>query len=97
MDNESSESFAEITRAIIEKGGGVNEFLPTVFYPGQQSIRVLEGLPEDADIEREVLDWAREERETPGEHCLVAFRYSSSEFKVVRMAGAQKEHKVYVV
>jgi hypothetical protein len=89
-------AFAHITRRVIADDGGLDKFLPVACYPARREIRALEGLPAAIDLEVAVLEWARKGCDDPNEECLVAFRHTSSEFKIVRFVGAAEEHEIHV-
>jgi hypothetical protein len=89
--------FAQITRKIIVSGGGLDEFIPVACYPARRQIRALEGVPDGVGLEAAVLEWARQGCDGPAEECLVAFRHSSSEFKIVRFISQSEESELYAV
>jgi hypothetical protein len=89
------EEFAQMTRRVIE-GDGIDEYMPTACYPARRQLAVLEGIPDEADVERAALDWASG-KAWPGEEYLVAFRLDGNHFKVVRREGDQSDQAVYEV
>ncbi len=77
--------FAEITRRVIARDG-FEGYLPTACFPERRHVAVLEGVPNDVDIERAALAWAAD-KACEAEEYLVAFKIESTRFKVVRRAG----------
>ncbi len=88
------ETFASITRNVIRENG-FEDFQPTVCLPERKDVRSFAGVPGDEELEPIVLRWAAEIAR-PGEEYLVAFKYTSTEFKVVRFERGMSESQVYV-
>lgn len=85
--------FARITRRIIA-GDGFDGYLPTALYPDRAEVFVLEGVPEDVDIELAAKRWAFD-RANEGEEVLVAFKVSADRFKVVRQFDGGLEEQEF--
>jgi hypothetical protein len=84
------EQFAKITRNVIAEDG-FDGYLPTALYPERKHIVVLEGAPDDADLETIATRWASKGA-IGDEEYLVAFKVGPRQFKVVRRyAGGQEE------
>lgn len=87
------EQFAAITRNVIGNQG-FEGFQPTVCFPERKDVRALAGVPENEDHEPIALRWAEELAED-GEEYLIAFKYSATEFKVVRFCQGHLEQQVH--
>jgi len=84
------EEFAKITKRVIAKDGFA-DYLPTALYPGRRHIVVLEGAPEDSNLEHIALKWASKSA-IDNEEFLVAFKVEPTKFKVIRrFSGGQEE------
>ena len=66
--------FARITRRAIASDG-FGGYLPTAMYPDRREVIVLEGVPEDVNVESAARRWAFE-RAKDGEEVHVAFKIS---------------------
>ena len=89
------DQFIEITEAIIESDG-FEGFLPTLLLPRQNSVRVLDDLPEERHDERAAVEWASI---IAGDHedYFLAFKLDADHFKVLaRLDGQQQEQVVRV-
>jgi len=89
----SPSEFAAITRNVI-RTQGFAEFLPVACYPERRDIRTLAGAPSGSGLEAIATKWATG-LATPGEEFLVAFKFSSTEFKVIRFADGHNEHQIF--
>jgi hypothetical protein len=87
------DEFARITKKIIARDG-FEDYLPTALYPGRRHIVVLEGVPEDAQLEPIALEWAANGA-VGGEEFLVAFKIDSTTFKVIRRFEGSQEEAVF--
>lgn len=87
------EKFASITRNVIRESG-FDEFQPTVCFPDRKDVRALAGVPGDEEHESIALRWAAGIA-GPEEEYLVAFKCTSTEFKVVRFQHGIFESQVY--
>jgi hypothetical protein len=85
--------FARITRRAIASDG-FGGYLPTALYPDRREVIVLEGVPEDVSVESAARRWAFE-RAKDGEEVLVAFKISSTRFKIVRQHEGQVEEQEF--
>jgi hypothetical protein len=85
--------FAKITRRIIASDG-FDGYLPTALYPDRAEILVLEGIPENVDLELAATQWAFEGAKD-GEEVLVAFKVSADRFKVVRRCDGVSEEQEF--
>jgi hypothetical protein len=84
--------FAKITRRVIARDG-LDNYLPTALYPERREFVVLEGVPEDVDVESAARRWAFE-RAKEGEEVFVAFKVSATRFKVLhRYEGRFEEQE----
>jgi hypothetical protein len=86
-------SFAAITRRVIARDG-FESHLPTVLYPARREVLVLEGAPESGDLEAISLNWAQANA-VGHEEFLLAFKVSSTQFKIVRRSGTSFETEVF--
>jgi hypothetical protein len=89
------EQFARITRNVIAQDG-FDDYLPTALYPERKHIVVLEGAPEDVDLEPIATRWAAKGA-IAGEEYLVAFKVSPNQFKIVRRFSGGQEEGVFDV
>ncbi|HQS60017.1 MAG: hypothetical protein B7Y56_15895 [Gallionellales bacterium 35-53-114] len=89
------EEFANMTMKIIANDG-FDGYLPTAIYPARRNLVVLEGVPENSDIEHIAFKWASNGA-IDDEEFLVAFKISSSSFKVIRQYEGVKEDGVFDV
>lgn len=91
------EDFAEITLRAIHKDG-FHGFLPTLCLPERQHIAVLEGVPEQKqiDIRAVSLTWAKE-RATEQEEFLLAFREDDVSFRVIRSFRGEISERVFPI
>lgn len=87
------EHFASITRNVIRENG-FEEFQPTVCLPERKDVRSLAGVPGDEEQEPIALRWAAGIAR-PDEEYLVAFKCTSTEFKVFRFERGNSESQVY--
>jgi hypothetical protein len=87
------DEFARITKKIIARDG-IEDYLPTALYPSRRHIVVLEGVPENADLEPIALNWAANGA-IGGEEFLVAFKIDSNTFKVIRRFGGGQQEAVF--
>jgi hypothetical protein len=87
------EEFARITNNIIARDG-FEDYLPTALYPGRKDIVVLEGVPDDANLESIVMKWAIKNARGD-EEFLVAFKVGHNKFKVIRRYTGAQEEKVF--
>lgn len=87
------DAFAAMTQRVIADQGFA-EHLPTACYPQRRVVRVLEDAPSMVDLESVALDWALAAAEGD-EEMLVAFKISTTHFKVVRRAEGRVEQCVY--
>ncbi|WP_410499000.1 hypothetical protein [Chitinibacter sp. S2-10] len=89
------EKFSEITKKIIADNG-FDEFAPVACFPSRNEIRVLSGIPTNADIEKEVLSWAKS---LLGEctEFLTAFKISNTQFKVIQYKSGEHTSCIYQV
>jgi hypothetical protein len=86
------DGFIAMTHRVITRDGFEN-LMPTLWLPERGDVRVLEGVPADADLNTVVSKWVIGVV-TPTENYLVAFRTNATHFKVVaRIAG---EHRTAV-
>ena len=85
------DEFAIITRRIIARDG-LDGFVPTLCLPDRRDVRVLVGIPADADVETESMKWA-EQIADDGEEFLLALRVSDCEFRITRIStdGVESE------
>jgi hypothetical protein len=89
------DEFAALTQKIISKQG-FDDFIPVACLPERREIRALADIEPGEEAEATVVDWARSL--TPStEELLVAFKFSVSQFKVIRIKGAEKESAIYEV
>lgn len=86
--------FAAITQRVI-RNQGFDDFAPVACFPERREIRALAGVPEE-DIEAVAVTWGRSLAK-PGEELLLAFKYSPTEFKIIRIEGADVEQEVFLV
>jgi hypothetical protein len=86
-------ALAEITRRVIARDG-FSEYLPTAYFPGRSHVAVLEGVPDDVDLEKATIDWATRKAD-PDEEFLVAFKVDASHFKVIRRAAGSFEEETF--
>ena len=89
------DEFATITQRVIARDG-FDGFQPTACIPSRRELTVLAGVPPNVDIEAAATSWAVKKAGT-GEEVLVAFPISSTQFKIVRIAGHGREEGAYVV
>ena len=87
--------FAAITQNVI-LNQGFDEFLPVACFPERREIRALADIPENENVESVAIEWGRSIAK-PEEEFLIAFKYSPTEFKIVRVAGSDLEHEVFLV
>jgi hypothetical protein len=87
------DEFAKITRRIIARDG-FDEYLPTALYPGRNHVVVLKGIPAGCDVEPIAVGWAANGA-IGGEEFLVAFKVSSTAFKVIRRYPGGEEERVF--
>lgn len=87
------DNFAELTQRIIATQGFA-DFQPTACFPSRREVRVLSDLPAGQDAEVSSMDWARGLAE-PDESFLVAVKVSAVTFKVIRVAGATTESRIF--
>ncbi len=89
------DEFATITQRVIARDG-FDGFQPTACIPSRKELAVLAGVPPSVDIEAAATSWAVK-KAGPNEEVLVAFPISSTQFKIVRIAGSDREQGTYVV
>lgn len=89
------DEFAKITRRIIARDG-FDEYLPTALYPGRNQVVVLKGIPAGSDVEPIAVGWAANGA-IGGEEFLIAFKVSSTAFKVIRRYSGGEEERVFDV
>jgi hypothetical protein len=89
------DEFARITKTVIARDG-FDDYLPTALYPARKHIVVLEGAPANADLEPIAIQWAAEGA-IGDEEYLVAFKVSSTRFKVIRRYQGSQEEGVFDV
>jgi hypothetical protein len=75
------DQFIAMTRRIIAKDG-FQDYLPTLLLPSRKDVRVLEGVPDDEDLEKVVEGWAARIA-GPEEDYLAAFKFDDAHFKVL--------------
>jgi hypothetical protein len=75
------DQFIAMTRRIIAKDG-FQDYLPTLLLPSSKDVRVLEGVPDNEDLEKVVESWAARIA-GPKEDYLAAFRFGDAHFKVL--------------
>lgn len=81
--------FAGMTQRIIANDG-FDGYLPTLARPVIRKIAVLEGVPADVDVEEAAKEWADKSVE-PGEEYFLAFKISSTHFRIVHSTGEHRE------
>jgi len=86
-------TFAAITRRVIARDG-FEGYLPTALYPERKHIVVLEGAPEERDLEAIALEFALA-NSLGTEEFLVAFKVSPTHFKVIRRNGLHYEADLF--
>lgn len=89
------DEFAEITKRVIARDG-FDDYLPTAIYPRRSHIVVLDSVPGEADPESIATSWAAKGA-LDGEEYLVAFKVSSSAFKVIRRDSSGSQEGVFDV
>ena len=87
--------FAAITRRVIAKQG-FEEFQPSACFPARREIRSLAGVPVGLAHEEPAMRRASSIAEAD-EEFLVAFKHSTSEFKVIRIQGPNREEQVFLL
>ena len=87
--------FAAITQNVI-RNQGFDEFLPVACFPERREIRALADIPRDEDTETVAIEWGRSLAKSE-EEFLVAFKFSPTEFKIIRVAGRDLEHEIFLV
>jgi hypothetical protein len=87
------EEYAGITKKIIARDG-FEDYLPTALYPQRKDVVVLEGAPDNANLEPIVMKWARKNA-IGDEEFLVAFKVGPNKFKVIRRYAGAQEEKVF--
>lgn len=84
------DQFIAMTHRIIERNG-FDKYQPTLLLPKRKDIRILEGVPDDVDIEVAVTDWASRAVD-PEEDYFMAFKTDAHHFKVIaRVKGERHE------
>jgi hypothetical protein len=84
-----------MTHSVIEQDG-LAEYLPTLVLPQRNDVRVLEGVPEDEDIEVAAKGWA-ERIADANEDFILAFKADANHFKVIaRVSGVCSETLCHV-
>jgi hypothetical protein len=91
----SLDEFAEVTRRVIGRDG-FDGFAPTGCVPERRLVCVLDGLPQDVDVEEAARLWALEKANST-EEVLVAFRLGPERFKIIRRAAGCFESRTYDV
>jgi len=91
----SVQQFAEITRRVIARDG-FDDYLPTALYPARKHIVVLEGCPDDVELEPVAVSWATKNA-VANEEFLVAFKVGNESFKVIRMSSGEREEAIFHV
>ena len=87
------DEFASITKKVIARDG-FEDYLPTALYPRRKDVVVLEGVPQEADLEPIVMKWATENA-VGDEEFLVAFKVGPNKFKVIRRYKGAQEEKIF--
>jgi len=87
------DEFAALTQKIIS-GQGFDDFMPVACLPERREIRALTDIELSEETEATVVDWARSLTQS-AEELLVAFKFSVSQFKVIRIKGAEKKSAIY--
>jgi hypothetical protein len=85
------DQFVEMTRNIIEREG-IEGYLPTILLVQRKDIRVLEGVPDVENHENIALEWASKTADS-SEDFLLAFKSSSTQFKVIARVGGQVQQR----
>jgi hypothetical protein len=81
--------FADATRRGIASTG-IEDYLPTVYFPDRPEFAALENLPTNVEPLTAVLQWAAEIAR-PNELHLVALKSGPAQFTVVRIEGDGRE------
>lgn len=89
------DEFAKITSRVIARDG-FDDYLPTAIYPERNHIVLLEGVLENVDLEPIATCWAAEGA-IGDEEYLVAFKISSTQFKIIRRYLGRQEEGVFDV
>lgn len=89
------DEFAGLTQKIIGEQG-FDDFVPVACLPERREIRALTDIEPGEETETAVVEWARSLTESK-EELMVAFKFSKSQFKVIRIKGADEESAVYEV
>ncbi|MBX9787714.1 MAG: hypothetical protein K2Y37_02265 [Pirellulales bacterium] len=89
------DDFIAMTKRIIAKDG-FSGYLPTLVVPASSKVKVLEGIPDNVDIETASRKWAYNNVE-PAEDFFLAFKSDASHFKVVVRSKGKIEERVVAV
>jgi hypothetical protein len=87
------DEFASITRRVIANEG-FDDFVPVACYPQRSEIRALTDLPDDNNLETEILNWAAQHA-TKGEEYLVAYKSGASEFTIIKQKGNKRKSEKF--
>jgi hypothetical protein len=93
--NMKLDEFAGITQKIISEQG-FDDFIPIACLPERRELRALADIEPGEETEVTVVEWARSLTESV-EELLVVFKFSVSEFKVIRIEGTEEESAIYEV
>ena len=83
-----------MTKHILEKDG-LDGYLPTLVLPARDHIMVLEGIPQDVDVETAAREWASRSARA-NEDFFLAFKLDDCHFKVVTRLGEHIDERVAV-
>ena len=84
------DQFIAMTHRVIKRDG-FEGYQPTLLLPQRKDIRILEGVPEDVDIEAAATNWASRATDAE-EDFFLAFKMDANHFKVVaRIRGQRHE------
>lgn len=89
------DEFAGITQKIISEQG-FDDFIPIACFPERRELRALADIELGEETEATVVEWAKSLTESV-EELLVAFKFSVSQFKVIRIRGPEEESAIYEV
>jgi len=89
------DEFAGLTQKIISEQG-FDDFIPIACLPERREIRALTDIEANKETEAVVIQWAKSLTES-AEEWLVVFKFSTSQFKVIRMKGFEEEFGIYEV
>ena len=89
------DEFAGIAQKIISEQG-FDDFIPIACLPERRELRALADIEPGEATEATVIEWAKSFTESV-EELLVAFKFSESRFKVIRIRGLEEEAAIYQV